>query len=157
MKTPTGKVLGIDPGTTTGVAVIKYHLATFSTKERPMFKRVPQVSFTAASTHPFDLVKDELRKVHPDTLIVVESTPTHGRNKGRADVDTVVALVNENNRGNAIWVTPGYWKGIPSVEKVVKEYKESAPHLTQHELDALGIAVAIGHRTFVLNHPVGSR
>lgn len=154
MTTPTGKVLGIDPGTTTGIACVKYHLSTFATTERPMFQRMPQVSWVADCASPFDTLRDTLRSAHPDTVIVVESTPTHGRNSGKAHVDEVVALVNAYDRGNVVWVAPSFWKGQPAVKRVLDSFKEPS---SIHARDALGMAVAMGHRTFILGKPPRSK
>lgn len=118
-----------------------------------MFQRKPQVSWVNDCKHPFNSLEDMLRSAHPDSIIAVEAPPTHGRNAGGAHVEAVHHLVNKYDRGNVVWIAPGQWKGVPQAEKVVKEFNLPS---SLHARDALGLAVAIGWRTFINHLPLRS-
>lgn len=110
-------ILAIDPGVTTGIALVN-----------------PQGDFVRGyEVQPHDLhIVREMLRLYPDAAVLIEKGPAF-ESHNRPYMEQVERIVEEDGREDISWVTPSQWKNSPTNRREV-------PKGSKHMADCVRMA-----------------
>lgn len=97
------KILAIDPGVTTGVALVS-----------PLGDVVRSETLQTSDLH---ILRAMLRE-HPDAAVLIEQGPQFERHN-RPSIELVERVVEEDGREDVAWISPSQWKNSPTNKRAV--------------------------------------